>query len=268
MTTPNLQVRRATVEDLPKLIPLWKEEGLPWGDLDKRFAEFQVVEGDGGEVLGTFALQIKGLEGMIHSEAFARAELADAVRDKLWERVQIQARNHGLVRIWTQLGVPFWHTNGFQYASSELLTKRPASFAGDARPWLVTQLREDPVNAPISIDKEFALFKEAEKEQTQKVLRQARILKYIATLIALGVLVFVIAMSIRLFLSRNRLLQPPPPASQISKPARPEPCAASFPLSVFAQSVEPVVPRGRHGHLILVAHLGRGVGHIRPNGLV
>ena len=52
MMTPNQQVRRATVEDLEKLVPLWQQENLPWEDLEKRFKEFQVVEGAGGELLG------------------------------------------------------------------------------------------------------------------------------------------------------------------------------------------------------------------------
>lgn len=218
MTTSNLQVRRATVEDLPKLGPLWKEEGLPAEDLEKRFKEFQVVEGEGGQALGTFALQIIGLEGWIHSEAFARPEQSDTLRDKLWERVQIQAKNHGLVRIWTQLAAPFWHTNGFQPAGNEQLVKRPASFAGDARPWLVLQLREEPTGQAVSIDKEFALFKESEKEQRQRILRQAKVLKMIATTIALLVLVFVIVMSVRLFLNQRSLQQPRPTPSQNGGP--------------------------------------------------
>ncbi len=218
MTTTNLQVRRATAEDLPKLLTLWKEEGLPCEDLETRFTEFQVVEGEGGELLGAFALQIQELQGLIHSEAFIRPELADRVRDKLWERAQIQARNHGLVRMWTQLAAPFWHTNGFQPASNELLGKRPAGFPDEARPWLVLPMREEPVSPALSIDKEFALFKEVEKNQRERIFRQARLLKTVAIAITLAVLTFVAVMSIRLFLKQYRLPGSPPTASGTANP--------------------------------------------------
>src|SRR5690242_10104062 len=115
MTAPNQQARRATIEDVAKLVPLWKQEGLPWQDLEKRFKEFQVIEGDGGEVLGAIGLQISGLEGRLHSEAFAHAEQADALREKLLARVQIVASNFGLVRLWAQFATPFWNASGFQY---------------------------------------------------------------------------------------------------------------------------------------------------------
>src|SRR5687767_6620537 len=70
MSTPQLQVRRATIDDLPKLAPLWREENLDVNDLEKRFKEFQVVEGPGGEIIGALGLQIAGQEGRLHSEVF------------------------------------------------------------------------------------------------------------------------------------------------------------------------------------------------------
>ena len=70
MTAQNLQVRRATIEDLPKLAALWTAEGLPVGNLEKRFKEFQLVQTeDGAEVLGAVGLQLVGNEGRLHSEA-------------------------------------------------------------------------------------------------------------------------------------------------------------------------------------------------------
>src|SRR5260221_8194674 len=105
MTTPNQQIRRATVEDVPKLVPLWQQENLPWQDLEKRFKEFQVVA-EGPEVLGAVGLQIAASEGQLHSEVFAHHEQADALREKLWERSKIVAANFGLVRLVTQLTTP------------------------------------------------------------------------------------------------------------------------------------------------------------------
>ena len=74
MSTPNLQVRRATVEDLSKLVELWKQEDLPWENLAKRFQEFQIVESVDGELRGAIGLQITGSEGRLHSEAFGRTD--------------------------------------------------------------------------------------------------------------------------------------------------------------------------------------------------
>ena len=74
MTNPNPQVRRATVEDLPKLVPLWQAEQLPWAGLEKRFKEFQVVEMPDGEVVAAVGLEIAGTEGRLHSEVFAHPQ--------------------------------------------------------------------------------------------------------------------------------------------------------------------------------------------------
>src|SRR5439155_27234308 len=102
MTTSNPPVRRATVEDLPKFVPLWQEENLPGPELEKRFKEFQVVEGPDGDLLGCMGLEIGGVEARLHSEVFAHAGQADTLRELLWERTQVLAKNHGLLRVWTQ----------------------------------------------------------------------------------------------------------------------------------------------------------------------
>src|SRR5687768_5666141 len=125
MTTQTVQVRRATIEDLPQLVELWQAEQLSVADCEQCFKEFQVVE-EGGKVTGALALQISGGEGLLHSEAFAHPEQADALREKLWERARMIACNHGLFRVWTQLTVPYWKST-FQESSAEQVTKVPAS---------------------------------------------------------------------------------------------------------------------------------------------
>lgn len=199
------QVRRATIDDLPKLAPLWRAEGLATHDLEKRFKEFQVVEGPGGEIMGAVGLQISGQDGRLHSEAFAHPEHADELRPRLWERVQMIANNHGLVRVWTQLESPFWHHTGFNIASTDLAARLPGAFVGDHhRPWTFYQLRAEGAPA-ISLDKEFAMFREAERERTEKMFRQARALKLIAAVLAVGVLGLVIFWAIMFFnLQRRR----------------------------------------------------------------
>ena len=203
MTTPNLQVRRATVEDVPKLVPLWKADNLPWEDLEKRFKEFQVIEAPDGKVLGALGFQIAGLEGRLHSEVFAHPDQADRLREKFWERAQVLAGNHGLVRIWTQMATPFWRANGFRETTPETLAKLPAVFRADSRPWIYFQLKDDTAPA-ISLDKEFALFKEAEKERTEKLFRQARTLKIIAAIVACVVLALVVVWAILFFKTQFR----------------------------------------------------------------
>src|SRR5262245_23646061 len=113
MTTPSQPARRATIEDLQKLTPLWTREGLPAEELGKRFQEFQVIDGSDGALAGAIGLHITGQEGRLHSEAFLHPEEAEPLRARLWERVQMIAKNHGLVRLWTQLNAPFWSQNGF-----------------------------------------------------------------------------------------------------------------------------------------------------------
>jgi hypothetical protein len=191
MTTPNRQVRRATVEDLQTLGAHWEQEGLPRRELEPRFKEFQLVEGEDGELLAALGFAIVGTEGCLHSETFAHPEQADELRSLLWERTQLQARNHGLVRIWTQLHSPFWHSNGLQYAGEELLAKLPPAWAACPGPWLCLQIRDD-LPSEISIDKEFKLFRETQREQTERVFRQARVLKMIAGVICLILFVLVL----------------------------------------------------------------------------
>ena len=185
MTTSNPQVRRATIEDLPKLVPLWEQELLPVPELEKRFKEFQVVEAD-GELLGAVGLQVAGSEGRLHSEVFAHPEQSDALRALLWERAQVVAANHGLVRLWTQLATPFWNHSGFRYAGADQIARLPSSFGGSPQPWQYLQLRDEAA-APVSIDKEFALFKQMEKERTDKMFRQAKVLKLIAAVVVMTV---------------------------------------------------------------------------------
>ncbi len=205
MTTPSQQVRRATIEDLPKLVPLWQQENLPSADLEKRFKEFQVVEGPDGEVLGALGLQMAGLEGRVHSEVFLHSDQADALREQLWGRVQVIAGNFGVFRIWTQLATPFWRSNGFRAAPAEVAAKLPPAFAGEPQPWWYAQLKEEPAEAPVSLDKEFALFRELERERTEKIFRQARAMKLFAALIALAVLLFVMIYAIKFFQFQGRL---------------------------------------------------------------
>ena len=201
MTASNQQVRRATIDDLPKLNALWQQEHLPWQELEKRFKEFQVVELD-GEVVGALGLEIVGRDGRLHSEVFAHPELADDLRQVLWERAQAMAGNHGLVRLWGQFSAPFWNHCGFDYAPTEVLAKLPAQFAGDPHPWRFLKLRDD-TSSHISFEKEFAMFKEMEKQRTARIQHQAKLLRIIAGVIVLAVFALLIFWVLAWFKARN-----------------------------------------------------------------
>lgn len=191
MTDANVQVRRATIEDIPQLVSLWRQENLPSAELEKRFKEFQVVHSSGrGDILGTIGLQISGNQGRLHSEALLHPEESDAIRQKLWERIALVAQNFGLARVWLQSDAPFWRTLGFVPAGDEVTAKLPSEFSGVAGNWSTLQLKEEGP-AVSSIDKEFALFREAERERTEKMFRQARVLKMLAGVIAVAVFALV-----------------------------------------------------------------------------
>ena len=186
MTDANVQVRRATVEDLPQLTALWQQENLPAADLERRFKEFQVVHTPDGTVLGAIGLQVSDKQGRLHSESFAHPEQGDALRARLWERTRLIAGNFGITRLWFQTAAPFWHNNGFQPANADALAKLPPEFESGSQPWYYQQLREESVAA--SIDQEIALLRQAERERTDRMFRQAKVLKMIAAVITVGVL--------------------------------------------------------------------------------
>jgi N-acetylglutamate synthase-like GNAT family acetyltransferase len=202
MTTQALQVRRATIEDLPQLIELWKAEQLPVSELEKHFKEFQVI-GENNKLIAAVAMRVVTGDGLLHSEVFAHPEQADSLREKIWERARMIAGNHGLYRVWTQMAAPFWK-GAFQEASPELVAKLPAGFANENKSWLCVQLKDEAA-VTTSLDKEFALFREAEREQTQKLFRQAHVLKIAAIALGIGLFALVITWAIMFFKAQQRI---------------------------------------------------------------
>ena len=192
MSSPTYRVRRATLDDISQLTAVWQSMHFATDDLAKRITEFQIAEGPDGKLLGAVGLQMVSRQGRVHSEAFTDFALADHLRPLIWDRLHAVATNHGLLRLWTQEQAPFWNHCGLLKADAEALEKLPPAWRGPSSDWLTLKLKED-VEEIISADKEFALFMQAEKQKTARAFQQARILKFVATLIALGVLVLVIA---------------------------------------------------------------------------
>jgi N-acetylglutamate synthase-like GNAT family acetyltransferase len=185
-------VRRATVDDLGALRALWETMHFSANDLERRLTEFQVAVAEDGSLRGALGMQMSGRHGMLHSEAFSDFALADTLRQQLWARMQSVISNHGLARLWTRETAPFWRQNGFLPADAEALKKFPTTWATEPTDWLTVQLRDEAA-LEISLEKEFARFKEEEKRSMAKALNRGRTLKFVATILAIilagGVLV-------------------------------------------------------------------------------
>jgi N-acetylglutamate synthase-like GNAT family acetyltransferase len=191
MSATNYRVRRATLDDIGQLTELWALMHFPSEDLGKRITEFQVAEDSHGELVGALGLHIAERQGLVHDEAFTDFALADTLRPMLWERVHALATNHGLLRLWTQERAPFWTHCGLVKADTEALAKLPALWKGSSQAWLTLKLKDD-VQAILAADKEFALFMATEKARTNRAFQQAKVLKFVATLIALALFGLVI----------------------------------------------------------------------------
>ncbi len=171
---------------------------FPTEELSKRITEFQIGESAEGALLGAVGLQIAGKQGRIHSEGFTDFAFADQVRPLLWERMQSVATNHGLTRFWTQEKAPFWNHCGLAKADAEALAKLPAVWKTVPGDWLTLKLRDD-VEALISADQEFAAFMAAEKLRTQRAFAHAKVLKIVATFLAIGLFGLVVLGAFILF---------------------------------------------------------------------
>jgi N-acetylglutamate synthase-like GNAT family acetyltransferase len=202
---PNYQVRRATLDDIGPLTELWKTMHFPADDLGKRITEFQIAEEPGGRLLGGVGLQIADRQGRIHSEGFVDFSVADALRPLLLERVRAVATNHGLYRLWTQEQAPFWHRSGLTNPDAEALEKLPAAWRQPSARWLTSKLKDD-VETLVSVDKEFAVFMQSEKEKTAKALQRAKALKALATLVLVCLCLLMVAALFFMLRKNPRLL--------------------------------------------------------------
>jgi hypothetical protein len=205
MTTPPYRVRRATLDDIGPLIGLWQSMHFPAEELAKRITEFQVAESAEGVLLGGVGLQIVERQGRIHSEGFTDFAVADHVRPLLWDRLQNLSANQGLLRIWTQETAPFWNHCGLVRATGEVMELLPAAWRDLPPAWRTLKLRDD-VEKIITADKEFAVFMESERARSQRVLRHGRVIKVVATLIALAIFLPVLIWVCVLVLRNPQLL--------------------------------------------------------------
>lgn len=201
MTSSALNIRRATVDDLPALRALWRSAQLPADELESRLTEFHVVE-CGGEFAGALGVQVAGQHARLHSEDYKDFSVADAARERFWERIQKLAANLGVFRIWTQETSPFWTHWGFHPANAETLARLPPEWEALEGRWLTLELKNEEVINRALQDK-FAGFMDAEKQQTARVAAQARQLRLVVTILLLVFFVLCLVAGVFLFLRRG-----------------------------------------------------------------
>jgi hypothetical protein len=182
MSASTLRVRRATVEDLGQLRPLWDSMRLPVTELEPRLTEFQIVEDAEGKLVGGIGFQIGGTQGCLHNEGFTDFGLADTARELLWKRIQTLATNHGILRLWMRDSTPFWIRLGFKPPLPEDTKRLPAEWNTEGPPWLTLQLKNEA--AIHAVETELAMFMSAQKQHSDRTLDQMRTLKTLATILA------------------------------------------------------------------------------------
>lgn len=186
MELPGFSARRATLEDLPALQALWQQAGLPWDQLDKFVSEFQVAADESGSLLAAIGLLVEGDNALLHTEAISPAATlkADELRSALWRRVQIVARNQGVVRVWTQEDGEFWHAGVFQPADQAQVKAAGASFLSDiSAAWFVCELI-DPAKAKQIVNEQFAIWEASRTQEREDFRRKTRLLMAVAVALA------------------------------------------------------------------------------------
>lgn len=208
MNPSGYRVRRATLDDIGRLRALWEAMRFPVAALEKRLTEFQVAEDHEGKISGVIGFQITGRQARIHSESFDDFSLAEPLRPLLFNRLQGLAANHGIVRLWTQESAPFWTHNGFQRPTASAMERFPAEWDRASALWLTLQLKDE--EAITSLEKEFAVFMESEKQRSARTLDQARTLKKVVTWLAFLLAIAVFAAAAYVYFTRRGVALPPP----------------------------------------------------------
>ena len=169
---------------------------LPVPELERRLTEFQVAVDAANSLIGAVGFQIVGKQGLVHSEGFTDFGAADTVRPLLWDRIQMLAANHGIVRAWSKESTQFWKQT-LGKPDEAALEKLPPLWAALPGDWLMLKLRED-LEVVLSLDKEFEKFTVMSKLESQAVLGRAKVFKTIALaaalLLGVGVMIAVVMM--------------------------------------------------------------------------
>jgi N-acetylglutamate synthase-like GNAT family acetyltransferase len=196
----DIQVRRATIDDLRILQELWASMQLSPDDLESKLTEFQIAVSPDGSVAGAVGMEIIGRHGRIHDEVFMDFAQADALRELFWQRLLSVAKNHGLTRLWTTESAPFWKTNGLLPPKSGELKKLPEAWAASKGQWMTLQLRDEEA-LDAALEKALAEFKGETTMLRKKAEKPLRTLNMLATAFAIILAAAVIIASV--YMLRN-----------------------------------------------------------------
>ena len=200
MTSQQLRIRRATIDDLAALKAIWLSMRLPADALESRLTEFQVVD-RGGEVVGAIGLQIVRTAALLHSEGYSDFSVADPARELFWERIQSLSSNHGVFRLWTQENSPFWRHWGFATASIEDLERLPDEWKPSEEPWFTLELKNEAViNA--ALKNQFAGYTAAEKKSAEEIQTRSKKVMTVITIFCFGI--FFICLLVFFYLIKTR----------------------------------------------------------------
>jgi N-acetylglutamate synthase-like GNAT family acetyltransferase len=181
MQSPQLRVRRATVEDLAPLRAIWSSMHLSPDSLEARLTEFQVVERD-GHVLGAIGFQILRTAALLHSEGYSDFSVADPARQLFWDRIQTLATSYSIFRLWTQENSPFWLRWGFQPADAEALARLPDEWKASPEKWYTLELKNEAViNAALKT--QFAGYLAAENKSAEETQARAKLIMNVLTVV-------------------------------------------------------------------------------------
>lgn len=187
MQSDKLITRRATVDDLPQLITLWKSAYLPADIFEKRLTEFHIVEDPHSKkILAAIGLHSQESAVMLHSEVFGDPANEDLYRDMLWPRFKTLARSLGASRIWTQETASFWKREGFRLADEEVLKKRPHFPDGEEHlPWCFIQIFDEEKVEQAMGEHRYDALLQLQKDESDAYAQQMRVLRNV--IITLGI---------------------------------------------------------------------------------
>ena len=184
----DIAYRRATVDDIEALSRLWQHANLDVAELEKRLTDFQIAEAPTGDIIAAIGLHTNAQQGRMHSEAYLDEFNIPVLRPKLFERIKNVAQNYGLIRIWT-LADPAWTDLEFREPNPEEMEAFPPGFGNWKADWRVLKLRED-IAAADRIAKEMELFRITNQEENSRIIKQAKVMKFLA--ISISIVLFVI----------------------------------------------------------------------------
>lgn len=202
MQAPGVTIRRATLDDLETLRGLWRESRLPEYELEKRFTEFQVAVDNHGWILAAVGLRFAGSQGQIHSVAVRRQDREAELLSALGERLLAIAQQHGTLRLWTRENGEHWTAAGFSLADPETKRGLPSAIGQPEEPWLTLKLRDEPLKL-IAAEEQLEAYLEIEKAKAEQAVRRGRVLRVVATVIALAIFGFAL-LALVLVLRRSR----------------------------------------------------------------